>query len=47
MQHNKKVLILLSDGEDHGEELKAELRELMRASHSRILHRHRFRGKVL
>ena len=24
---NKKVLILISDGEDHGEELKAELRE--------------------
>lgn len=29
MQHNKKVLILISDGEDHGEELKAELRELV------------------
>ena len=28
-QQNKKVLILLSDGEDHGEELKAELRELV------------------
>ncbi|MCU1258131.1 MAG: vWA domain protein [Bryobacterales bacterium] len=26
---NKKVLILLSDGEDHGEEMKAELRELV------------------
>jgi len=29
MQRNKQVLILLSDGEDHGEELKAELRELV------------------
>ncbi len=27
--HNKKVLILVSDGEDHGEELKAELREVI------------------
>jgi Ca-activated chloride channel family protein len=25
---NKKVVILLSDGEDHGEELKAEVREM-------------------
>jgi Ca-activated chloride channel homolog len=29
MGKNKKVLILVSDGEDHGEELKAELRELI------------------
>jgi Ca-activated chloride channel family protein len=29
MQKNKKVLILLSDGEDHGEELKAEVREVV------------------
>jgi Ca-activated chloride channel family protein len=26
---NKRVLILISDGEDHGEELKAELREVI------------------
>ncbi len=29
MEKNKKVLILLSDGEDHGEELKEEVRELV------------------
>jgi Ca-activated chloride channel family protein len=29
IQQNKRALILLSDGEDHGEELKAELRELV------------------
>ena len=29
MQQNKRVVILLSDGEDHGEELKAEVRELV------------------
>jgi Ca-activated chloride channel family protein len=29
MRQNKQVLILLSDGEDHGEELKAELRVLV------------------
>ena len=29
MRQNKRVVILLSDGEDHGEELKIELRELV------------------
>lgn len=29
MERNKKVVILVSDGEDHGEELKAEMRDLI------------------